>query len=175
MVTAVAGFKRFNEILTKISEGLSFAGALWMFAIMFIVVVDVVGRFFFNTPFVGATEIVRNSIIGIAFFMIPWAIVEERHVRSTILVDRLSEQNAKIINVATYLLGCLIFVGIIVGGWEPMLKAIIIREYEGEGALRVPTYPVRIIILIGSFFSAWHCFCKIAMQIIPKQMLEERG
>jgi TRAP-type mannitol/chloroaromatic compound transport system permease small subunit len=45
----------------------------------------------------------------------------------------------------------LIFFGLIVwGSYEPMVYAFTNGEYEGEGALRVPVWPARVIILLGS-------------------------
>ena len=35
-------------------------------------------------------------------------------------------------------------------GWDLTVTAFDIWEYEGEGALRVPVAPIRLIILIGS-------------------------
>ena len=37
------------------------------------------------------------------------------------------------------------------GSYEPMLHAWISGEYEGEGALRVPVWPARVVVVIGSF------------------------
>jgi TRAP-type C4-dicarboxylate transport system permease small subunit len=43
------------------------------------------------------------------------------------------------------------FFGIIVwGSYEPTLHAIASGEYEGEGALRVPVWPARVIVVIGA-------------------------
>ena len=43
------------------------------------------------------------------------------------------------------------FFGVIVwGSYEPMLHAWVSGEYEGEGALRVPVWPARIVVVIGS-------------------------
>jgi TRAP-type C4-dicarboxylate transport system permease small subunit len=47
-------------------------------------------------------------------------------------------------------LGILFFGIIIWGSYEPMLHAWFSGEYEGEGALRVPAWPARIIVVMGS-------------------------
>jgi TRAP-type mannitol/chloroaromatic compound transport system permease small subunit len=45
----------------------------------------------------------------------------------------------------------IVFFGIIVwGSYEPTLHAIVSGEYEGEGALRVPVWPARSIVIIGA-------------------------
>jgi TRAP-type C4-dicarboxylate transport system permease small subunit len=45
----------------------------------------------------------------------------------------------------------IMFFGIIVwGSYEPTLHAWTSGEYEGEGALRVPALPARIVVLVGA-------------------------
>jgi C4-dicarboxylate transporter, DctQ subunit len=45
----------------------------------------------------------------------------------------------------------LLFFGIIVwGSYEPLMHAFTTGEYEGEGALRVPVWPTRLIVILGS-------------------------
>jgi TRAP-type mannitol/chloroaromatic compound transport system permease small subunit len=45
----------------------------------------------------------------------------------------------------------LIFFGLIVwGSYEPMIYSWTNGEYEGEGALRVPTWPAKLSVVIGS-------------------------
>jgi len=39
---------------------------------------------------------------------------------------------------------------IITGGWEESILSYIEDEFEGEGALRVPSWPARWTVLIGS-------------------------
>ena len=48
------------------------------------------------------------------------------------------------------MLGILFFGLIVWGSYEPTLHAWTSGEYEGEGALRVPAWPARITVLVGS-------------------------
>jgi TRAP-type C4-dicarboxylate transport system permease small subunit len=127
-----------------------------MLAIMVIIVWDVSGRYFFNAPLTGTYEIVRNSIIGLTFFMLPWAMVNERHVRSTVIVDNLPDRAAKVLTIVAYMIGLFVFLAIVTSSWGPFVKSIVRMEYEGEGALRIVTFPVRGIIIVGSALSVWH-------------------
>jgi TRAP-type C4-dicarboxylate transport system permease small subunit len=49
-----------------------------------------------------------------------------------------------------YLLGVAFFALIIWGGWDLAIASWVGDEFEGEGALHVPAWPTRFIILIGS-------------------------
>ena len=54
-------------------------------------------------------------------------------------------------NLLSAILGIMFFGFIVWGSYEPMLHAIASGEYEGEGALRVPVWPARLVVLLGSF------------------------
>lgn len=153
-------------LLDKFCAVLSYCGTVLVFFLMFLIVADVVGRVGFNHPVTGTPEIVKNAISVIAFFMMAWAAYEDRHVRSTMLLDRMPPLGQKILNIIAHLTGVLLFIGIIISSWKPTILAIKILEFEGEGALRVPTYPVRIIIIIGSALTAYQCLVKLIETII---------
>jgi TRAP-type mannitol/chloroaromatic compound transport system permease small subunit len=67
----------------------------------------------------------------------------------------------EVLNVPIYLLGATIFVLIFISNWGPTLLSWKILEIEGEGALQVPVYPVRSIILLGSAAMIIHFIVKI--------------
>ncbi len=125
-------------------------GSIWIFLLMLVIINDVGGRVFFNHPMIGTPEIVSNSIIGIAFLQIGYVLMVGRHVRSTIIYDRFSEKGKNILDLLSYLLGIFLFVMLIYSSWDLFITSVEIKEFEGEGALRVPTYPMRFIILFGS-------------------------
>ena len=54
-----------------------------------------------------------------------------------------------------YICGLLFFLGTAWSSIGPSIEAIAVSEYEGEGALRVPTYPVRFLIIAASLFAAY--------------------
>ena len=53
------------------------------------------------------------------------------------------------------MLGLLLFLGMAFSGWGPALEALDVSEYEGEGALRVPTYPVRFLVVVTSVIASY--------------------
>ncbi len=135
---------------SKILSFFNGIGSIWIFLLMLVIINDVGGRVFFNHPMIGTPEIVSNSIIGIAFLQIGYVLMVGRHVRSTIIYDRFSETGKNILDLLAYLMGIFLFILLIYSSWDLFLTSVEIREFEGEGALRVPTYPVRFIILFGS-------------------------
>jgi TRAP-type mannitol/chloroaromatic compound transport system permease small subunit len=126
----------------------------WLFGIMFLMTADILGRFLFNQPVKGASELIKTSIVAIVFMQIPYTLWVGRHIRSELVISRLKPTSREILLSIMYLFGAGIFVGIIFASWETMITGWKILEYEGEGALRVPVYPIRTIIVLGSALTA---------------------
>ena len=73
-------------------------------------------------------------------------------LRTTIIVDVVSPQIRRLLRTFAALLGLAFFMGLIWSTWPAFADAYRIGEYEGEGALRVPTWPVRGTVLVISVF-----------------------
>ena len=54
--------------------GLNSVGTAWIFALMVLINVDVLARYFFNAPIQGVAEVVELSIVGIVFVVQVWPI-----------------------------------------------------------------------------------------------------
>ena len=146
-----------NQIFVTISKFASYLAAVWIFVLIFTIMADIVGRTFFQFPLVGVPEIVRNSLVSIAFLLLPWATINKTHIRSTIVVDRVSKNGALVINVIAYTIGMALFAAIVYVSWPAFVIAFQHGHFEGEGALRVPVWPARLAVVIGCFLAAWSC------------------
>jgi len=148
----MAFLRKLDTIHKKILAVFNGTGSLWIFVLMAVIVVDVGGRVFLNSPLQGTPEIVSNSIIAITFLQIPYVMLRKQHVRSTILYDRLGQKGRDVIDVLVSAIGIVLFILLIVSSWDHFIQAVQIGEFEGEGALRVPTAPVRFLLILGSVF-----------------------
>jgi TRAP-type C4-dicarboxylate transport system permease small subunit len=145
---------KFFELLdrekTKLLEILNSLACFWIFILVILIAIDVFGRILFNVPFKGTPELVSNSLIAITFLEIPFVLNRNQHVRTTIFLDRVKPVTREIAETIAFVIGIAMFVLLIISSWHDLIKAIEIGEFEGEGALRVPTYPTRAIIVFGS-------------------------
>jgi len=146
------------ERLTEAANGL---GSLWILGLMFLVVGDVLGRaasgaLFYLTGAVvnlsirGTPELVKLSIVGIVFLQLGHTLRLDRHVRSTVVIDRVGAGARETLSLAAHLAGAGLCALIAWSSWDTMVVAWQIGEYEGEGALRVPVAPSRTLIVVGS-------------------------
>jgi len=120
-----------------------------------LIFLDVCSRSFFNLPIPGTKEIVQNSIVAITFLQLPLAIFSGSMLRTTVFADAVPAPVRRLFRTLGYFLGVLLFIGLVLSTYEPFLEAYRIGEYEGEGALRVPIWPLRGLILVTSVFGIY--------------------
>lgn len=140
--------------IVNVARTIHIISAFWTFGLAVIIFIDVAGRGMFGAPLPGTKEIIQNSIVAIAFLQLPLAIYTGSMLRTPLVADALGPLGRRILRTIAGLLAIGLFLGLAYSSWDPMLDAWRIGEYEGEGALRVPTSPVRTLLIVTALFSA---------------------
>lgn len=157
-------------LLSKTVSWMNGIATLWAFALAVVILVDVVGRSAFGQPLQGTKEIVANSIVAIVFLQFPLAVRDKAFLRTTLVYDQLASPLRKAVDSVGYVIGFAFFAAMAWGGWEDMIIGWRIGEFEGEGAFRVPVYPVRTIIV------ALSSMCAIGfVLLIVSEFLDRNG
>lgn len=138
----------------KISRAIHLVSAFWTMALAVLIFGDVMGRQLFGEPIPGTKEILQNSVVSIAFLQLPLAIYSGSMLRTSVFADAVPPLFRKILRTISALLGIAVFVALVWSTSNSFADAYRIGEYEGEGSLRVPTWPVRGVVLIMSAFVA---------------------
>ncbi len=141
--------------VVKTAKAVHLFSAFWTLALAFLIFGDVVGRVGLNQPIPGTKEIIQNSVVAITFLQIPLAIYSGSMLRTSIFADAMPAFGRKLLRTIAMLLGLALFIGLLWSTWPSFWDAYRIGEYEGEGALRVPTWPVRGTVLVMSVFGVW--------------------
>lgn len=137
----------------RVARTLHIVSAVWTLGLAFLVCADVVGRIALSAPIPGTKEVLQNSVVTITFLQIPLAIYSGSMLRTSLLSDALPPLGRRLLRTFAAVLGCALFVAIVYGTWPSFADAYRIGEYEGEGSLRVPTWPVRGAIAVMSAFA----------------------
>lgn len=140
--------QKIDSIMETIARAMKLVAALWIFSLSLFILVEVLARGVFNIPIVGLKEIIANSIVIIAFLQLPYTVRIRAMLRADIIDNIVGPKAAGYMERFSFLLGAILFATVAYAGWEPMLRAWASLEYEGEGGMRVPTYPVRTVIVI---------------------------
>jgi TRAP-type C4-dicarboxylate transport system permease small subunit len=140
----------FTHLSDRVVYGLLAAAALLTFLLSFLVCADVFGRVLFNSPVKGTPEMVSMSIVIICFLLAAYAVRSGGMLQADVLVGHMGRRGPAIASLMSGVLGAAFFALIVWGSYEPSLHAWTTGEYEGEGALRVPAWPARFIVMLGS-------------------------
>ncbi len=159
-----------DRYTSSIAEKVHIVSATWVIVLAAIIFIDVMGRYLFSTPLLGASEIIKNSVVSITFLQLPLAIYRGGMIRTTLIYDLVGVKVQKYLKALMYICGFLFFIGTVVSSIVPAQEALLVSEYEGEGALRVPTYPVRFLIIFTSIFAAW-VYLKLFLQDLREDNL----
>jgi TRAP-type C4-dicarboxylate transport system permease small subunit len=146
--------KKLDYWLDRVSIYMHALASIWMFFLIFIITCDVAGRVLLNRPIPGVPEVIKASLVFIAFLLLPEATGKMRHIRSDVMANRLGPSLTRMLAIVRFLLGMLLLTGIAAATWDKMIEAWKIWEYEGEGTIRVPMAPVRTTIFICSAIAA---------------------
>ena len=146
--------QKIDKIMESIARGMKLVAAFWLFSLALFILTEVVARNILNIPIVGLKEIIANSIVIIAFLQLPYTVRIRAMLRADIIDNVVGPRIAGYLERGSFLLGAALFAAVAYAGWEPMIRAWESLEYEGEGGFRVPTYPVRTIIVIGGALGA---------------------
>jgi TRAP-type C4-dicarboxylate transport system permease small subunit len=145
--------RRLNEQLTRL---LLVLAAVLAFLLCFLVVADVVGRVGFDRPVKGTTEIVSLSIVIICYLQTGFAIRSGGMLHVDMFVSRAGPRGQSLLAALAALAG-LVFFGLICwGSFEGAAHAWNSNEFEGEGALRVPVWPARFVLILGTAIAAFN-------------------
>lgn len=156
----------------RISKFLMVLAAVWAFGLTFLILADIIGRGAFDAPINGTAELVTASIVIIVFLQAGYAIRSRSMLKADFLVVHLPPKVQRVLLAIGYLLGAAFFLMIITGGWDESIRSFTEGEYEGEGALRVPSWPARWTVLLGSALALINYLVMAYLDVFKPEMLD---
>ena len=137
---------RLTDRLTKF---LMILGAVWAFILCFFILADIITRAL-NMPISGTKEIVANSVVMIVFMQIGFAVRANSMLRADFLVTTMPIPIQRLLLIFAFVLGACLFFFLLKAGIKPAIRSFENWEFDGEGALRVPVWPARWMIVFGA-------------------------
>lgn len=138
-----------------IAKFMHILSSIWVFILAAVILVDVFGRVFLLQPLPGTKEILQNSVIAVTFMQIPLAIYSGSMLRTTLVSELMPAIVKKVFRTIAFTLGFVLFAAIGYASFPEAIDAYRIGEYEGEGSLRIYTWPIRLLIVITAAFAAF--------------------
>ena len=143
-----------NGVFDRIAAGLSALSSLWIVALMLLIVADVIGRSFLNSPITGVAEVAGRSVVAIVFLQIASAVLQGRLTRSDLilrLIGRASPRAVAALEILFALTAALAFALIVRAAWPNLLQVWSTSEFFGvQGVFTIPLWPFRAIMVGGA-------------------------
>ena len=146
--------QRLRALNDRVTRALLVLAAVLAFLLCFLVVADVLGRVIFNSPVKGTVEIVSLSIVIICYLQAGFAIRSGGMLNVDMFVGKASPRVQSVFAAVAALAGLVFFAVICWGSIDGAAHAWSSNEFEGEGALRVPVWPARFIVVLGTALAA---------------------
>lgn len=144
------GSRMVDTVLTRLAQFLLVIAALLGFFLAFVVCADVGGRYFFSSPIQGTPEIVSMAIVMICYLQAAYAIRSGGMINVDALYIHMPTRMKGVVAVFGSLLGFALFALIFWGSWDRAVTSFVAGEFEGEGAMRIPAWPTRWILVTGA-------------------------
>lgn len=131
------------------------------------ILVSISSRFIPGFQVVGTAEVATVSVVAVAYLCIPYAMRHGAHIRTTVLLDKFPPKVNRAIVAGSSVLGAGVFLFLAWASWGPMMTSWATGEFSGEGALAVPTAPLRTLVVFGSCLMAVECLLATWRQGAP--------
>ena len=132
---------------------LNAVGTVWIFFLMALISVDVIGRGAFDAPLLGVPEMVQFSIVGIVFLQLAHTLRNGALTRSDVILRGLLVNVPKVghvLQLLFHLAGAAVFFVIFRTTIPLMVRAYEDGDFYGAtGVFQLIVWPLKLIILIG--------------------------
>lgn len=150
------------KILESLSRWIGYVSAAAIVVLMLLVVADISGRYFFNAPIMGASELASLMMVIIAFPPLAWAALNGFHVKVDLLVNRFPAKTQTIFNIITLFLAMGIYVIIT---WQSILEST--ATHKVTSLLRLPQSPFYWIMTLS-----WIIFCLSIIALVLQNIFK---
>jgi TRAP-type C4-dicarboxylate transport system permease small subunit len=125
---------------------------------MILIVVDVLGRNFFNSPVTGVAEVAGRSVVAIVFLQIAAGVASKRMTRADFLIRIIRSRAPRTaigLEISFALLGAIVFLLIAYATWPDFMSSWGSNDFFGvQGIFTIPTWPFWAIVVVGSILAA---------------------
>jgi TRAP-type C4-dicarboxylate transport system permease small subunit len=133
--------------IESVSQAINVVAMAVLLAMVLLTVADVVGRYFFNQPVTGTTELTELMVVVVGFLGLAWCAVKGAHLTVDLLMSRLPPKLGVIVDIFTYSAG-LVLCAII--AWRNFVEGINVERLGVTTALiELPEFPFYWVVGFG--------------------------
>lgn len=140
---------QFDRALKALEKSMSFIAMIMLLGFMLLGTANVIARFVFNSPIIGATEIAQLMMAGSFLLALASTQQKKQHTAMTDLVVRYPAKARLVVEFAILFISLILF-GIMT--WRSTAAVISMWEYgELVEIIRIPAAPFRLLLPVGAF------------------------
>ena len=147
-----------KKLLDRLFDGLVSAmnvvASVAVLALMALISADVIGRGAFNSPIPGVPEIVKFSIVAMAWMQMAYTLRVRKHLRTTIGLALMPAAGQRAVLVLNSLVGIAIFACIAWLSVEELADSWEFDSFEGAYPVRIPVWPLWAVLVAGASLTA---------------------
>ena len=142
-------YNRFRRVVDRIDDVLMVVGCLMLFALMFVVVGDVVLRYLFNAPLQWSYEVISSYLMpGLFFFAASHTLKAHAHVAVDIVHNYVSRRTRYVLEALVSVLAAPVFLYCTFvsarNTWDDLATAA-----TSTSGLALPTWTISLMLPIG--------------------------
>lgn len=144
-----------RKFLSMIADCLSIISAFSVLLMMFHILIDVLGKYFFKMPVPSTAEIVANYyMISTVFFSLAYIEIKKSHIAVDLLYDRVSSSIKNVFNTLAIFMTVLFYLGLGWFSYESATRSFDMNETI-DGIWRVTVWPAKFMLPIGLIVAAF--------------------
>jgi TRAP-type C4-dicarboxylate transport system permease small subunit len=152
--------KRIEKASHSLNKWIVTGVSFLIIIMMIIVVADVSGRYVFNSPIKGATEVSQIILAFVTFMGVAYAFIMGTHARVTLFFRRLPHSIQAIAEILSGTLGLFLFILLTWGGIEQFWESWTIQEIM-PAPVKVPFWIAKVVLPIGALLMVIQCIIYI--------------
>jgi TRAP-type C4-dicarboxylate transport system permease small subunit len=136
--------------LLSTNKVMVFIAAIALFGMMAVTVIDVIGRYFFNSPLMGAYELVGILLAMAGTWSMAYTQIQKGHIRVDFIFKRFPKGGQVILTSLAHfvgLLACSILTWRLIGLTDYFLS---LKKGNATDTLGIPLFPFVVITAIGT-------------------------
>lgn len=135
------------RLLERATRALSIFSGISLLFMMATITVGVLTRYLLNMPITGIDEIVQMTGVGLIMLALPYATLNDAHVRVDIFDNWLGRNGRRFGDVLSRLLSGFVLLVLVDRAWDKLLDA---REFEDTtNMLGMPLWPFYGMLAVG--------------------------
>ncbi|MBO0765303.1 MAG: TRAP transporter small permease [Hyphomicrobiaceae bacterium] len=143
-------YRAFGHVLSALNIC---AGVLTL-ALMLLIGTDVFGRWLAGRPLQGVPELTKLGIVAIVWLQMAYTLHARKHLRADSLLNLMPRGGKRTVALLNAAFGAFIFGVIAYAGYFQLVDSWIGGTFEGEEPIRVPVWPVWLVLTAGAGLTA---------------------